>query len=176
MAHQSHPHVPVDQLDSHARTRRATTCTFRIVVRCRSPVAPWRYVRPPEHMATNALPVGARVVIGLGARILLRKGSAKDRELPVSSERLERPKLAVEAIAVEVERISTSLRRTVRLLSARLPTKTDDRSTIPATRAAQQRHGTARHAILDNAPPPHLPNVHAHRMLGAPQIHWAASP
>ena len=95
-----------------------------------------------EIMATIVLSIGALVVIGLGARILWRKGSIKDRELPVSPERLDRLELAVDAIALEVERISEAQRFAVNLLSERLPTKADDRLAIPAARAAQQRHDT----------------------------------
>jgi hypothetical protein len=93
-------------------------------------------------MATAVLSTGFLVVIGLVARILWRKGSPKDRELPVSPERLERLELAVDAIALEVERISEAQRFAVTLLSERLPTKADDRLAIPTPRAAQQRHDT----------------------------------
>ncbi len=93
-------------------------------------------------MATAVLSTGFLVVIGLVARILWRKGSVQNRELPVSPERLERLELAVDAIALEVERISEAQRFTVNLLSERLPTKAGDRVAIPAPRAAQQRHDT----------------------------------
>ena len=72
------------------------------------------------------------VGIGLGARVLWRMGSRKAAapELPAAVDaRLERLEQAVEAIAVEVERISEGQRFTVSLLSDRLPTA------LPLTKA-----------------------------------------
>jgi len=70
---------------------------------------------------------GAFVTIGLGARMLWRAGSrAKQRTVPsVDDARLERLEAAVDAIAIEVERISESQRFTVGLLSERLPPRSD---------------------------------------------------
>jgi hypothetical protein len=69
------------------------------------------------------------VAIGLGARMLWRAGSRmKPRTLPPADDtRLERLEAAVDAIAIEVERISESQRFTVSLLSERLPARTADR-------------------------------------------------
>ena len=66
---------------------------------------------------------GAFVAIGLGARMLWRWGSrAKSRAVAsVDDTRLDRLEAAVDAIAIEVERISESQRYTVSLLSERLP-------------------------------------------------------
>ena len=66
---------------------------------------------------------GAFVAIGLGARMLWRAGSrAKSKAVPpVDDTRLDRLEAAVDAIAIEVERISESQRYTVSLLSDRLP-------------------------------------------------------
>ena len=66
---------------------------------------------------------GAFVAIGLGARMLWRAGSrVKSRAVPpVDDTRLDRLEAAVDAIAIEVERISESQRYTVNLLSDRLP-------------------------------------------------------
>lgn len=69
------------------------------------------------------------VAIGLGARMLWRAGSrVKSRAVAVADDgRLERLEAAVDAIAIEVERISESQRFTVGLLSERLPPRTADR-------------------------------------------------
>jgi hypothetical protein len=72
--------------------------------------------------------VGAFVAIGLGARVLWRMGSRrKDPAARVDEGRMDRLESAVDAIAVEVERISESQRYTVNLLSDRLPPRTADR-------------------------------------------------
>lgn len=69
------------------------------------------------------------VAIGLGARMLWRAGSrVKSRAVAAADDgRLERLEAAVDAIAIEVERISESQRFTVGLLSERLPPRTADR-------------------------------------------------
>ncbi len=72
--------------------------------------------------------VASFVVIGLGARVLWRFGSRPPAPRPVKSAddgRLQRLELAVEAIAVEVERISEGQRFTVSLLSERFPGRAD---------------------------------------------------
>jgi hypothetical protein len=68
-------------------------------------------------VCTAATSVG----IGLGARVLWRMGSGtRPRALPVASDdRLQRLEQAVDAIAVEVERISEGQRFTVKLLADR---------------------------------------------------------
>ena len=77
---------------------------------------------------------GAFVAIGLGARMLWRAGSrVKQRTVqPVYDNRLERLEAAVDAIAIEVERISESQRFTVGLLSDRLPPRSDRVGELPA--------------------------------------------
>ena len=67
--------------------------------------------------------VAAFVGIGLGTRVLWNLGSRpKPRAVGAAEEnRLQRIELAVEAMAVEVERISEGQRFTVALLSDRLP-------------------------------------------------------
>ena len=65
--------------------------------------------------------------ISLATRVLWRLGSrSAKRPVPVSSSRdeLERLQHAVDAIAIEVERISEAQRFTVTLLSNRLPPPT----------------------------------------------------
>ena len=71
--------------------------------------------------------IAALVAIGLGARILWRWGSrVQPSQQPtpaVDDSRLQRLENAVEAIAIEVERISEGQRFTVSLLSERLPAR-----------------------------------------------------
>jgi hypothetical protein len=79
-------------------------------------------------MAVIVMTVASFVGIGLGARVLWRRGS---RALPAATsqldERLERIEAAVDVIAVEVERISESQRFTVGLLSDRPPARVNER-------------------------------------------------
>jgi hypothetical protein len=83
---------------------------------------------------------GAFVTIGLGARMLWRAGSrAKQRTVPsVDDARLERLEAAVDAIAIEVERISESQRFTVGLLSERLPPRSDLVGELPPATAMKR--------------------------------------
>jgi len=77
---------------------------------------------------------GAFVAIGLGARMLWRAGSrVKQRTVPSGDDaRMDRLEAAVDAIAIEVERISESQRFTVGLLSERLPPRSDLVGELPA--------------------------------------------
>ena len=103
-----------------------------------------RYIA--EIMATMVLSIGALVAIGLGARILWRKGSGTSLTLPAADpERLERLEQAVDAIAIEVERISEAQRFAVTLLSDRLPSRADDRLTVTPARGSLPRHDTPTH-------------------------------
>ena len=83
---------------------------------------------------------GAFVAIGLGARVLWRAGSrVKQRTvLPVDDARLERLEAAVDAIAIEVERISESQRYTVSLLSDRLPPNSERVGELAAPNATKR--------------------------------------
>ena len=83
---------------------------------------------------------GAFVAIGLGARMLWRAGSRmKQRMVPsVDDSRLERLEAAVDAIAIEVERISESQRFTVGLLSERLPARSDRVGELPVAGAMKR--------------------------------------
>jgi hypothetical protein len=88
---------------------------------------------------------GAFVAIGLGARMLWRAGSrVKQRPAAtVDDGRLERLEAAVDAIAIEVERISESQRFTVSLLSERLPARSDRVGELPvagSTKRANTPH------------------------------------
>jgi hypothetical protein len=73
--------------------------------------------------------VGALVGIGLGSRVLWRMGSRKRDPAPsrVDDARMERLESAVDAIAIEVERISEGQRFTVGLLTERLPARSAER-------------------------------------------------
>ena len=74
------------------------------------------------------------VAIGLGARVLWRLGSRRERPAPVphDDERMQRLETAVDTIAIEVERISEAQRFTVRLLSESLPARRVERATEPS--------------------------------------------
>jgi hypothetical protein len=81
-------------------------------------------------MAVITMSVAAFVVIGLGARVLWRLGSrTRPRELPaVDPNAIQRLETAVDAIAIEVERISEAQRFTVTLLAEQLPARRVDRA------------------------------------------------
>jgi hypothetical protein len=83
---------------------------------------------------------GAFVAIGLIARMLWRAGSrTKQRTVaPVDDARMERLEAAVDAIAIEVERISESQRFTVGLLSDRLPPRTDRVNELPSPNSVKR--------------------------------------
>jgi hypothetical protein len=70
---------------------------------------------------------GALLAIGLGAWHVNARLRRPRAAAPVDNARLERLEAAVDAIAVEVERISESQRYTVNLLSDRLPPRPVDR-------------------------------------------------
>jgi hypothetical protein len=84
-------------------------------------------------MTVIVMSTGAFVAIGLGARMLWRAGSrVKQRMAPsIDDARFERLEAAVDAIAIEVERISESQRFTVSLLSDRLPARSDRVGELP---------------------------------------------
>lgn len=87
--------------------------------------------------------VAAFVLIGLGTRFLWRLGSRPPRPLPSpDTERLHHLESAVDAIAIEVERISEAQRFTVSLLSDRLPARTEQRLDGIGVRIAPARHDT----------------------------------
>jgi hypothetical protein len=65
--------------------------------------------------------VAALVGIGLGARLLWRKGTRDPGPPAVDDRRLERLETAVDVIAIEVERISEAQRFSAALLAERLP-------------------------------------------------------
>lgn len=87
--------------------------------------------------------VAAFIAIGLGTRYLWRLGSQPPRPLPPpDTGRLQHLESAVDAIAIEVERISEAQRFTVSLLSDRLPARTDQRLDGVAVRSVSSRHDT----------------------------------
>lgn len=87
-------------------------------------------------MTVITMSVAGFVVIGLGARILWRLGSrTKPRDLSsVDPSAIQRLETAVDAIAIEVERISEGQRFTVNLLAEQLPARRVERA--PETPAA----------------------------------------
>jgi hypothetical protein len=87
--------------------------------------------------------VAAFILIGFGARFLWQLGNRQSRPLPSADpEHLRQLESAVDAIAIEVERISEAQRFTVALLSDRLPARTEDRMGAPILRAQAARHDT----------------------------------
>lgn len=96
-------------------------------------------------MAVIVSTVTALVILGLGTRILWRLGSRAPRELPApNSGQLERIENMVEAMAVEVERISEAQRFTATLLNDRLVARADNpRPDLLAS--ALRRHDTPQH-------------------------------
>ena len=78
--------------------------------------------------------IAALVGIGLGTRVLWRLGSQPPRRAApalADSEELQRLQTAIDAIAIEVERISEGQRFTVSLLSNRLPPPSTERNSTP---------------------------------------------
>ena len=72
--------------------------------------------------------VTAFVAIGFGARAMWLRGSRPPNRAPLLDEtRIERIENAVDAIAIEVERISEAQRFTTGLLADRLPPRPADR-------------------------------------------------
>ncbi|HEX6060256.1 MAG TPA: hypothetical protein VFZ11_14700 [Gemmatimonadaceae bacterium] len=80
------------------------------------------------------------IAIGLGTRVLWRMGSRpRAKSLPAADDaRLERLEIAVETIAVEVERISEAQRFTAGLLAERLPARGERGGELPAASAAKR--------------------------------------
>ena len=79
-------------------------------------------------MTVIIMSVASFVGIGLGARALWLRGSRTASRVPMIDEsRIERIETAVDAIAIEVERISEAQRFTVGLLSDRLPARPTER-------------------------------------------------
>jgi len=83
---------------------------------------------------------GGFVAIALIARMLWRVGSrVKQRVIaPVDDSRLERLEAAVDAIAIEVERISESQRFTVGLLNDRLPARIERVNELPPSNSMKR--------------------------------------
>jgi hypothetical protein len=95
-------------------------------------------------MTVIVLSVGSFVAIGLGARALWLRGShPKPRAISSAVEdRLERLEVAVDTIAVEVERISEAQRFAVTLLAERLPPRAGERVGELAPPGAAKRVNT----------------------------------
>ena len=95
-------------------------------------------------MTVIVMSVGAFVGIGLGARVLWRMGSkTTPRAARVFDEtRIERIENAVDAIAIEVERISEAQRFTVGLLAERLPARPGECVSELASPSALKRVNT----------------------------------
>ena len=84
-------------------------------------------------MAVIVMSTGGFVAIGLGSRVLWRLGS-HTKSRPQSSpddDRMQRLEMAVDTIAIEVERISEAQRFMVTLLSEALPARPAERAGLP---------------------------------------------
>ena len=95
-------------------------------------------------MTIIVVTVGALTTIGLGARMLWRAGSrsAPKAARALDESRIERIENAVDAIAIEVERISEAQRFTVGLLSDRLPARPAERVNELASPSSSKRVNT----------------------------------
>src|SRR4051812_30920248 len=89
-------------------------------------------------MTVMAMSTASFIAIGLGTRILWRKGSnVKPKQVsPVDEERQQRLENAVDAIAIEVERISEAQRFMVGLLSQPNAVARPDRKELGASERA----------------------------------------
>ena len=85
-------------------------------------------------MTVIVMSTGAFVAIGLGTRILWRKGSVAKprRDSHYDDDRQQRLETAVDAIAIEVERISEAQRFMVGLLSEPLSARRVERAELPS--------------------------------------------
>lgn len=94
-------------------------------------------------MAVIVTSVAAFIGIGLGTRVLWRRGSRPTFTVAerLDDERLQRLEAAVDVIAIEVERISESQRFTAALLSERLPPR-DRVGELPGASAAKRANNT----------------------------------
>jgi hypothetical protein len=84
-------------------------------------------------MAVVVMSTGGFVAIGLSTRVLWNWGS-RTKAPPLSShddDRMQRLEMAVDTIAVEVERISEAQRFMVTLLSEALPARQPERAELP---------------------------------------------
>jgi hypothetical protein len=81
-------------------------------------------------MAVIVISLAGFIAIGLGTRVLWRLGSPRRSAVgaPRDEERMQRLETAVDAIAIEVERISEAQRFMVRLLSESLPARRAERA------------------------------------------------
>jgi hypothetical protein len=95
-------------------------------------------------MTVIVMSVGSFVAIGLGARVLWRMGSKTTPKAmrAFDESRIERIENAVDAIAIEVERISEAQRFTVGLLAERLPARPGERAGDLAPPSASKRVNT----------------------------------
>ncbi|MDQ2665849.1 MAG: hypothetical protein M3Z05_07545 [Gemmatimonadota bacterium] len=84
-------------------------------------------------MTVIVMSTASFLAIGLGTRILWRKGSvvAPQREARYDEDRQQRLETAVDAIAIEVERISEAQRFMVGLLSEPVVARRSERAELP---------------------------------------------
>ncbi len=94
-------------------------------------------------MAIVVASTGSFIAIGLATRYLWRLTSPRNRELSsAQNDRLDRLEQSIDAIAIEVERISEAQRYTVAVLSERLPARADERVGLNAPRVVSPKFDT----------------------------------
>jgi hypothetical protein len=86
-------------------------------------------------MTVIVMSTAAFIAIGLGTRILWRKGSAvkPQHDVHYDEDRQRRLETAVDTIAIEVERISEAQRFMVGLLSEPLAVRRPERAELPSS-------------------------------------------
>lgn len=83
------------------------------------------------------------LAVGIGARTYLRKADRAAREINgATPEQLKHIETALDAIAIEVERISEAQRYTMNVLSDRLPARGEEKPLQLSARELLQKHDT----------------------------------
>ena len=85
-------------------------------------------------MVVTVSGIASLALIALGTRFLWRLGDRKraQRVAPADEGRLDRLEAAVDAIAIEVERVSEAQRFTISMLADRLPPRVDRVAELPS--------------------------------------------
>jgi hypothetical protein len=91
-------------------------------------------------MVVTVAGIASVALIALGTRFLWRLGERKRSRLetPADDRRMDRLEAAVDAIAIEVERISEGQRFTMSMLADRLPQRVDRVAELPSVGPAKR--------------------------------------
>lgn len=96
-------------------------------------------------MAIIVATVASLVAVGVGARALWRVGNRTASEVKgATPAQLQHIETALDAIAIEVERISEGQRYTMNVLSDRLPARSEDKPLQVSARELSQEHDIPR--------------------------------